>query len=66
MFTKEHGVSVMTTGTAPKFITSPYFVPEAGNWHLKPGAPKEVVEEFESFMEAHKKWESQFECERKE
>ena len=56
MFTKEHGVSVMTTGTAPKFITSPYFVPEAGNWHLKPGAPKEVVEEFESFMEAQKKW----------
>jgi len=56
----------MTTNTAPKFITSPYFVSEVGNWHLKPGAPKEVVEEFESFMEAHKKWEQQFDCERKE
>lgn len=50
----------MTTGTAPKFMDSPYFVMEAGNWHLKPGAPKEVVEEFEEYMEAYEKWESQF------
>ena len=34
----------------PKFYDSPYFVDEPGNWHLKPGAPKEVVEEFEKFM----------------
>lgn len=36
----------------PKFYESPYFVDEPGNWHLKPGAPKEVVEEFERFMDA--------------
>lgn len=41
-------------GTAPKFINSPYFVPEAGNWHLKDGAPKEVVEEFNEFLRLKK------------
>ena len=50
----------MTTGIAPKFLDSPYFVMEPCNWHLKPGAPKEIVEEFEEFMEEQKKWESQF------
>lgn len=30
----------------PDFAKSPYFVPEFGNWHLKEGAPKEIVEEF--------------------
>lgn len=35
---------------APKFMDSPYFVDEPGNWHLKPGAPPEVVEEFEQYM----------------
>ena len=39
-------------GTTPKFIDSPYFVGEFGNWHLKPGAPKEVQEEFNAYMEA--------------
>lgn len=34
----------------PKFIDSPYFVIEVDNWHLKEGAPKEIVEEFEEFM----------------
>lgn len=34
----------------PNFFTSPYFVPEVGNWHLKPGAPKEVVDEFNDYM----------------
>ena len=34
----------------PKFMDSPYFVDEPGNWHLKPGAPPEVVEEFNKFM----------------
>ena len=56
----------MSTGTAPKFINSPYFVMEADNWHLKPGAPQEVVEEFEEFMEAHRKWESQFHREKED
>lgn len=56
----------MSTGTVPKFINSPYFVMEAGNWHLKPGAPKEVVEEFEEYMEDHKKWASQFHREKED
>ncbi len=34
----------------PKFYDSPYFVDEPGNWHLKPGAPEETVEEFEQYM----------------
>jgi hypothetical protein len=37
-------------GTRPSFADSPYFVAEPGNWHLKPGAPAEVVEEFTQFM----------------
>jgi len=37
-------------GPRPKFMDSPYFVNEIDNWHLKPGAPPEVVEEFEIFM----------------
>ena len=37
---------------APKFMDSPYFVDEPGNWHLKPGAPAEVVEEFNNYMKA--------------
>lgn len=35
----------------PKFMSSPYFVMEFGNWHLLPGAPEEVVKEFEEVME---------------
>ena len=34
----------------PEFLDSPYFVPEVDNWHLKPGAPEEVVKEFEEYM----------------
>lgn len=34
----------------PKFFESPYFVPEVDNWHLKDGAPPEVVKEFEAYM----------------
>ena len=37
-------------GEVPKFYDSPYFVDEPGNWHLKPGAPEEVVKEFNSYM----------------
>lgn len=37
-------------GEAPKFYDSPYFVDEPGNWHLKPGAPEEVVKEFNAYM----------------
>jgi len=35
----------------PNFIDSPYFVGEPGNWHLKSNAPKEVVKDFNEFME---------------
>lgn len=35
----------------PNFIDSPFFVGEPGNWHLKPGAPKEVQKEFERFRQ---------------
>lgn len=37
--------------TRPSFIDSPFFVGEPGNWHLKPGAPKEVQKEFERFQQ---------------
>lgn len=37
-------------GTMPKFYNSPYFVGDLGNWHLKPGAPQDIVDEFENFM----------------
>ena len=36
----------------PKFMDSPYFIGEAGNWHLKPDAPQSVVDEFAEFMAA--------------
>ena len=38
----------------PDFMKSPYFVPEFGNWHLKEGAPEEVVKEFNEYMERYK------------
>ena len=34
----------------PDFIDSPFFVMDYGNWHLKPGAPDEVVKEFNEYM----------------
>ena len=37
----------------PKFFESEWFVPEPDNWHLKPGAPKEIVDEFNEWMNAH-------------
>ena len=37
----------------PKFAESPYFVPEMGNWHLKEGAPKEIVDEFNEYMKQY-------------
>lgn len=41
----------------PEFAKSPYFVPEEDNWHLKEGAPEEVVKEFEEYMEHSRKLE---------
>ena len=37
-----------------KFFSSPYFVPEPNNWHLKDGAPQEIVDEFNEFVKADK------------
>ena len=34
----------------PKFTKSPYFVAEPGNWHLKPGAPKELELELAQYL----------------
>ena len=38
-------------GSRPKFMDSPYFVMEEDNWHLKEGAPNEVVKEFNEFVD---------------
>ncbi|WP_462411848.1 hypothetical protein [Neobacillus sp. Marseille-QA0830] len=35
----------------PEFTKSPYFVDEPGNWHLQPGAPKELQEELRSYLQ---------------
>ena len=37
-------------GGRPSFIDSPYFVMEEDNWHLKEGAPAELVKEFNDYM----------------
>ncbi|MGJ7909628.1 hypothetical protein [Neobacillus sp. LXY-1] len=36
----------------PEFTKSPYFVDEPGNWHLKPGAPKELHDELNKYLES--------------
>ena len=38
----------------PSFFDSEWFVPEPDNWHLKEGAPKEIVEEFNRYMKHQK------------
>ena len=37
----------------PEFAQSEWFVAEPDNWHLKPGAPPEIVKEFEEWMADH-------------
>lgn len=39
-------------GPRPNFVDSPYFVADPGNWHLKPGAPQDIVDEFTAYMVA--------------
>ena len=34
----------------PAFTKSPFFVDEPGNWHLKPGAPKELQIELTNYL----------------
>lgn len=41
---------MMENISKPNFVNSPYFVAEIDNWHLKDGAPEEVVKEFEEYM----------------
>lgn len=41
----------MTSFRRPDFVDSPFFVDDPGNWHLKPGAPADVVKEFNEFLE---------------
>ncbi|NRD80404.1 hypothetical protein HPT25_24080 [Bacillus sp. BRMEA1] len=36
----------------PEFTKSPYFVDEPGNWHFKPGAPKELQAELEAYLKS--------------
>lgn len=43
----------------PKFVDSPYFVPEEGNWHLQDGATPDVVDEFNKFMFEYEKHEEE-------
>lgn len=38
------------SGKMPKFFDSEWFVAEPDNWHLKEGAPEEIVKEFEEYM----------------
>lgn len=45
----------MAKKPVPKFIESPYFVMEPGNWYLKPGAPNNIQEEFNNYMEIVRK-----------
>lgn len=37
-------------GARPRFMDSPFFVMEEDNWHLKEGAPEDVVREFNDYM----------------
>lgn len=40
----------MSCYTGMKFMDSPYFVSEFNNWHLLPGAPKEIRDEFNAML----------------
>jgi len=35
----------------PEFTKSPYFVDEPGNWHLLPGAPAELQDQLDEFLD---------------
>lgn len=40
------------TVNPPKFIDSEYLIVDEKGWRLSQGAPKELVKEFEDFMES--------------
>lgn len=46
-------------GARPDFIDSSFFVMEEDNWHLLPGAPEEVIKEFNDYMKDINKTEEQ-------
>lgn len=41
-------------GSRPHFMDSPFFVMEEDNWHLKEGAPADIVKEFNDYMNEDK------------
>ena len=41
-------------GERPDFLDSSYFYADIDGWKLKPGAPKEVQEEFDAYMESQR------------
>ena len=41
------------------FFESPYFVADPNGWYLKDGAPKEVVDAFNAYMDAQKQEEKE-------
>jgi hypothetical protein len=43
-------VNTLAIKQPPKFISSEYFIMNPGKWELKPGAPKEVRNEFDKHM----------------
>lgn len=44
---------------APKFIKDPHFYIDNDGFHLRDGAPPEVVQEFEEFMKYYKDMEEE-------
>ncbi|MEW9110847.1 hypothetical protein ACQCT6_19560 [Cytobacillus gottheilii] len=40
------------TEKRPDFMNSSYFVDEPGNWHMKAGAPKELREQLELYLQS--------------
>lgn len=37
-------------GERPKFLDSPFFYADIDGWKLKPGAPKNVQDEYDQYM----------------
>jgi hypothetical protein len=52
---KRHNKGRVMRDTEPKFFNSPYFVGErwrsSSTWKLKDGAPAEIKEEFDEYIE---------------
>ena len=46
---------ILSSIEMPSFFTSPYFVPEPDNWHLKPDAPEDLKAEFAEWQKRQQK-----------